>query len=145
MRLNTLKPSAGSKRGKKRLGRGCGSGLGKTGGRGVKGQSSRSGTGKNSPGFEGGQMPLHKRLPKFGFTSRTARYTAEIRLDQLNKIEADVIDLAALMLANIIPYTMKRAKVINTGTLNKAVTLKGIAATQGARAAITQAGGKIEE
>jgi large subunit ribosomal protein L15 len=145
MRLNTLKPSPGSKRPKKRLGRGIGSGLGKTGGRGVKGQSSRSGTGKNSPGFEGGQMPLHRRLPKFGFTSRKSKHTAEVRLDQLNNIEADVIDLASLMLANLIPYTMKRAKVINSGTLTKAVTIRGLGVTAGARAIITQAGGKIEE
>lgn len=144
MRLNTLRPNRGSKQPKRRLGRGQGSGLGKTGGRGGKGQTARSGS-SIPAGFEGGQTPLHRRLPKFGFTSRVAKHTAEIRLDQLNNIESDVIDLAALMLADIIPYSMKRAKVISSGKLTKAVTLKGLRVTAGARAAILEAGGKIED
>ena len=144
MRLNTLKPAAGSKKAGKRVGRGIGSGLGKTGGRGHKGQKSRSGGGVR-PGFEGGQQPLQQRLPKFGFNSAMARVTAEVTLSELNKVDADVIDVQALIDADIIKGTMKRAKVILSGEVKKAVTLKGVGATKGARAAIEAAGGKIEE
>jgi len=143
MHLNTLSPAPGSKPAGKRVGRGIGSGLGKTGGRGHKGQKSRSG-GSVKPGFEGGQMPLQRRLPKFGFTSRKARYVAEIRLSEINKIEADVIDLAALKAADIISNEIKVAKVILSGEITKAVTIKGLKATKGAAAAIEAAGGKVE-
>lgn len=144
MRLNTLGPAAGSKPSAKRVGRGIGSGLGKTCGRGHKGQKSRSGGGVK-PGFEGGQQPLQRRLPKFGFTSRKARFVAEIRLNELANVEADVIDLAALKDANIIADNMKSAKVVLSGEITKAVTLKGIKATKGAKAAIEAAGGKVED
>ncbi|MEH6625075.1 MAG: 50S ribosomal protein L15 [Motiliproteus sp.] len=144
MRLNTLSPAAGSKKAPKRVGRGIGSGLGKTAGRGHKGLKSRSG-GSVRPGFEGGQMPLQRRLPKYGFTSRQAAYRAEIRLGELAKIEADVIDLAALEQADIISRDIKVAKVILSGELTKAVTVKGLKVTAGARAAIEAAGGKVEE
>lgn len=144
MYLNTIKPAAGSKSNAKRRGRGIGSGLGKTGGRGHKGQKSRSG-GKPMIGFEGGQMPLQRRLPKVGFTSRLARVTGEIRLNELNALTADVIDIAALKEANLISKTIKRVKVMESGNIEKAVTLKGIGVTKGARKAIEAAGGKIEE
>ena len=144
MFLNTLKPAAGSKSNPKRRGRGIGSGLGKTGGRGHKGQKSRSG-GQTKIGFEGGQMPLQRRLPKVGFTSRLARVTDEIRLNELNALTADVIDIAALKEANLIAKSIKRVKIIDSGEVKKAVTLKGIRVTKGARAAIEAAGGKIEE
>ena len=144
MFLNTLKPAAGSKSNAKRRGRGIGSGLGKTGGRGHKGQKSRSG-GKPMIGFEGGQMPLQRRLPKVGFTSRLARVTDEIRLSELNSLAADVVDLAVLKEANLIAKSIKRVKVMESGKIEKAVTLKGIRVTKGARAAIEAAGGKIEE
>jgi len=144
MRLNTIKPAEGSKKDAKRVGRGIGSGLGKTCGRGHKGQKSRSG-GFHKVGFEGGQMPLQRRLPKVGFTSRKGRYTAEVRLDELAKVDAEVIDLAALHSADILPRTMKRAKVILSGKIEKAVTVKGLGVTKGARAAIEAAGGKIED
>lgn len=144
MRMNTLKPAEGAKQSPKRVGRGIGSGLGKTGGRGHKGQKSRSG-GFHKVGFEGGQMPLHRRLPKVGFTSRTARYVGEIRLHELAKVDADVIDLLALKAAKIISQEIKRAKVIASGELTKAVTIRGLAVTKGARAAIEAAGGKVEE
>lgn len=144
MRLNTLKPAAGSKADRKRVGRGIGSGLGKTGGRGHKGQKSRSG-GFHKVGFEGGQMPLQRRLPKVGFRSRKAKYTAEVRLNELDKVEGDVVDMNALYEADILPRTMKRAKVILSGEVTRAVTLKGIGATKGARAAIEAAGGKVED
>ena len=143
MRLNTLSPGEGSKHAPKRVGRGIGSGLGKTCGRGHKGQKSRSG-GSVKPGFEGGQMPLQRRLPKFGFTSRKARYVAEIRLNELAAVNADVIDLAALKEADIIKQEIKVAKVILSGEINKAVTIKGLKATKGAQAAIEAAGGKVE-
>jgi large subunit ribosomal protein L15 len=143
MRLNTLSPAAGSKHAPKRVGRGIGSGLGKTGGRGHKGQKSRSG-GTVKPGFEGGQMPLQRRLPKFGFNSRKARFVAEVRLNELNKIEADVIDLAALKAADIISEEIKSVKVILSGELKKAVNTKGLRVTKGALAAIETAGGKVE-
>jgi len=144
MYLNTLKPAAGAKRDAKRLGRGIGSGLGKTGGRGHKGQKSRAG-GFHKVGFEGGQMPLHRRLPKVGFNSRLARVTAEIRLHELNKLDVDVIDIAALQAANLISKNIKRAKVMAAGKIDKAVSLKGIKVTKGAREAIEAAGGKIED
>ncbi|MGV6826403.1 MAG: 50S ribosomal protein L15 [bacterium] len=144
MRLNSIKPAEGSTKNRKRVGRGIGSGLGKTCGRGHKGQKSRSG-GFHKVGFEGGQMPLQRRLPKVGFTSRIGRVTAEVRLSELDKMDADVIDMAALYAADVLPMTMKRAKVILSGEINKAVTLKGIGATKGARAAIEAAGGKVED
>ena len=144
MFLNTLKPAAGSKSNAKRRGRGIGSGLGKTGGRGHKGQKSRSG-GQTKIGFEGGQMPLQRRLPKVGFTSRLARVTDEIRLNELNALTADVIDIAVLKEANLIAKSIKRVKIMDSGKVDKAVTLKGIRVTKGARAAIEAAGGKIEE
>ncbi len=144
MRLNTLAPSAGSKSAKKRVGRGIGSGVGKTGGRGHKGLKSRSG-GSVRPGFEGGQMPLQKRLPKFGFTSRVGLVTAEIRLSELNAVEGEVVDLASLRAAGLINSNIKRAKIFLSGELNKAVTIKGLAITKGAKAAVEAAGGKIEE
>ncbi len=144
MRLNTLSPGAGSKHAPKRVGRGIGSGLGKTGGRGHKGLKSRSG-GSVKPGFEGGQMPIQRRLPKFGFTSRKAPFRAEIRLNELALVDADVIDLAALEQANIITNSIKEAKVILSGEITKAVTIKGLKVTKGAQAAIEAAGGKVEE
>jgi len=144
MRLNTLKPAAGSKSAPKRVGRGIGSGLGKTCGRGHKGQHSRSG-GFHKVGFEGGQMPLQRRLPKVGFSSRIGRVTAEVRLGELNKLGADVIDLLALKAANVVGQQIERAKVIASGSIERAVTLKGVAVTKGARSAIEAAGGKVEE
>ncbi|MEY8205878.1 MAG: 50S ribosomal protein L15 [Bermanella sp.] len=144
MKLNTLSPAPGSRPSGKRVGRGIGSGLGKTCGRGHKGQKSRSG-GKVKPGFEGGQMPLQRRLPKFGFTSRQAQYVAEIRLNELAVAGTEVVDLDALKKADIIGDKIKRARVILSGEINKAVTVKGLKVTKGARAAIEAAGGKIEE
>lgn len=144
MRLNTLAPAPGSKSNRKRVGRGIGSGNGKTAGRGHKGLKSRSG-GSVRPGFEGGQMPLQKRLPKFGFTSRIGLVTAEIRLSELNKVDAQVIDLEALRSAGLVNSNIKRAKVFLSGELTKSVTIKGLAVTKGAKAAIEAAGGKIEE
>jgi len=144
MRLNTLSPTAGRIKEAKRVGRGMGSGLGKTGGRGHKGQTSRSG-GSIRPGFEGGQMPLQKRLPKYGFTSRMAAVTAEIRLSELNLVEGEVVDIDALRSAGLISRNIQRAKVFVSGEVTKAVTLKGVGATKGAVAAIEAAGGKVEE
>ena len=144
MQLNTLKPGAGSRSPSKRVGRGMGSGTGKTCGRGHKGQKSRSG-GRVRPGFEGGQQPLQMRLPKFGFNSAKARITAEVTLSEVASVEADVIDVQALIDADLLKGTMKRAKGILSGKIDKAVTLKGIKATKGARAAIEAAGGSIEE
>ncbi|WP_210395846.1 50S ribosomal protein L15 [Motiliproteus sediminis] len=144
MRLNSLSPAAGSKQAPKRVGRGIGSGLGKTAGRGHKGLKSRSG-GTVKPGFEGGQMPLQRRLPKFGFTSLKALSRAEIRLNELAKVDAEVIDLAALEAANIIHRGIKEAKVILSGEISKAVTVKGLKVTKGARVAIEAAGGKVED
>lgn len=144
MQLNTLKPGIGSRSPSKRVGRGMGSGLGKTCGRGHKGQKSRSGGGIR-PGFEGGQQPLQMRLPKFGFNSAKARITAEVTLSEIGSVEADVVDMQALIDADLLKGTMKRAKVILSGKIDKAVTLKGIKATKGARAAIEAAGGSIEE
>ena len=144
MRLNTLSPAPGSKKNGRRIGRGIGSGFGKTGGRGHKGLKARSG-GSVAPGFEGGQQPLQRRLPKFGFSSRKAQYVAEIRLNELALVEADVIDLDALKNANLVRRDTKEAKVILSGEITKAVTIQGLRITKGAREAITAAGGKIEE
>ena len=144
MRLNDIKPHPDSNRDRKRVGRGMGSGDGKTAGRGHKGQKSRSG-GFHKVGFEGGQMPLQRRLPKVGFHSYLSKITAQLRLNELEKVEADVIDINALQAANLISKGTKRAKVIASGEIKKAVTLKGIRVTKGARAAIEAAGGKIEE
>ncbi|MAY34945.1 MAG: 50S ribosomal protein L15 [Spongiibacteraceae bacterium] len=144
MRLNTLSPAPGRTKDAKRRGRGIGSGLGKTGGRGHKGLKSRSG-GSVRPGFEGGQMPLQKRLPKYGFTSRLARVTAQIRTSELAKVDAEVIDLDALKRADIVGTNIERAKVFLSGELNKAVTIKGLAVTKGARELIEKAGGKVED
>ena len=144
MRLNTLSPAPGRNKEGKRAGRGIGSGLGKTAGRGHKGQASRTG-GSIRPGFEGGQMPLQKRLPKFGFTSRLAAVTAEIRLSELDVIEGEVVDIDALRNAGLINNNILRAKVFASGEVTKTVTLKGIGATKGAIAAIEAAGGKVEE
>ena len=143
MRLNSIRPARGSKTSRLRVGRGIGSGLGKTAGRGHKGQTSRSGY-TQKIGFEGGQMPLQRRLPKRGFVSRRQGSSAEVRLHELAKLETEVIDLAALIKAKVISSNCKRAKVILSGKLEKAVVLKGIAATKGAAAAIAQAGGRIE-
>ena len=144
MRINTIKPAAGSKRVRLRVGRGASAGQGKTCGRGVKGQRARKG-GYHKVGFEGGQMPLQRRLPKVGFRSGIKATRAEVRLDELLKVKADVIDLAALKAANIVPAHTEVAKVVLSGSLAKAVTLKGVGVTKGARAAIEAAGGKIED
>jgi large subunit ribosomal protein L15 len=144
MRLNELRPADGSRPEGKRLGRGIGSGLGKTGGRGHKGLKSRSG-GTVKPGFEGGQMPLQRRLPKYGFTSRKSLAAAEVRLAELNKVEGDVVDLLSLKQANVISGNVRSAKIVLSGELGKAVTVRGIGVTKGAREAIEKAGGKVEE
>jgi large subunit ribosomal protein L15 len=144
MLLNTLSPAPGSKKEKRRLGRGIGSGLGKTAGRGHKGLKSRSG-GKVRPGFEGGQMPLKQRLPKFGFTSLKGLVTAEVRLHELALVAGDVADLATLAEANVITRNIKFAKVVLSGELARPITVKGLRVTKGARAAIEAAGGKVEE
>jgi len=144
MRLNELAPGKGAKKEGKRLGRGHSAGQGKTSGRGQKGQHARSG-GFHKVGFEGGQMPLQRRLPKVGFGSRSARTTAEVRLHELAKVGADVIDLAALQQANVVSRIITRVKVFASGSIDKAVTLKGIQVTRGARAAIEAAGGKVED
>ena len=143
MKLNTISPAEGSKKNRKRVGRGIGSTDGKTAGRGHKGQKSRSG-GFTKVGFEGGQMPLQRRLPKRGFASVTARYNAEVRLYHIDAMEADVIDIEALKSAGIVRHDAKKVKVINTGELTRAVTLKGVSVTKGAKAAIEAAGGKVE-
>lgn len=143
MRLNTLKPAAGAHNVGKRVGRGIGSGLGKTATRGHKGQKSRAG-GFHKVGFEGGQMPMHRRLPKRGFTSMTRDDTAEVRLADLARVESAEIDLAALKQIGVVPQRARAAKVILTGTIDRAVTLRGIAATRGARAAIEAAGGTLD-
>jgi len=144
MYLNTLKPAAGSKKTAKRVGRGIGSGFGKTCGRGHKGQSSRSG-GFHKVGFEGGQMPLQRRLPKVGFVSPKAKSSAQICLHELEGVGDETVDLLRLKAANIIPQQTKRAKVIASGKITKAVTLKGISVTKGARLAIEAAGGSVED
>lgn len=143
MKLNELSPAEGSKKNRKRAGRGIGSGLGKTAGRGHKGQSSRSG-GFHKVGFEGGQMPLQRRLPKRGFASRTSRYNAEVRLYQLEVMTVDVIDLETLKSEKIVGHDAKKVKIINTGELTRAITVKGLGVTKGAQATIEAAGGKVE-
>ena len=142
--LNTLKPARGAKTAAKRLGRGGGSGLGKTAGRGHKGQTARAG-GYHKVGFEGGQMPIQRRLPKRGFRSAMKALTAGVRLHELGKLDEAVIDLAALKKANIVPAQAQQAKVYVSGTLDKAVTLRGIRLTRGAREAVIKAGGKVED
>ena len=144
MELNSLKPAEGAKHAKRRVGRGIGSGLGKTAGRGHKGQKSRSG-GFHKVGFEGGQMPLQRRLPKRGFSSLTKEFTGEIRLSDLEKLPVDEIDLIALKQAGLIGEMIRSVKVIATGELKRKVLLKGLGATKGARAAIEAAGGSIAE
>ena len=143
MLLNTLSPDAGSRQSRKRVGRGIGCGQGKTCGRGHKGQKSRNG-GSPKIGFEGGQMPLQRRLPKVGFNSRSAKYSAEVRLDEVQKLAADTITLQTLIEANVVPAFTKKAKVILSGEISSAVTLQGVSATKGAKAAIEAAGGKVE-
>ena len=144
MRLNELKPAAGSRPVAKRPGRGPGSGLGKTGGRGQKGQKSRSG-GKVPVGFEGGQMPLQRRLPKVGFASRKSRFSDEVRLGALVKVEGDIIDLQTLKAAGLVDARALKVKVIARGEIDRAVSVSGVGVTKGARAAIEAAGGKVEE
>ncbi|MFC3912639.1 50S ribosomal protein L15 [Pseudaeromonas sharmana] len=144
MRLNTLSPAAGSKPEKKRLGRGIGSGLGKTSGRGHKGAGSRK-SGGTRGGFEGGQMPLKIRLPKFGFYSRKGAVTAEVRLHEIAAVEGDVVDLNTLKQAGVITKNIEFAKVVLSGKIERPVTVRGLSVTKGARAAIEAAGGKIEE
>ena len=144
MRLNELSPGKGAKKVGKRVGRGHSAGQGKTSGRGQKGQKSRSG-GFHKVGFEGGQMPLQRRLPKVGFRSRMAKYSAELRLHELELPEADVVDLDALKKANLVPAFTTKVKVIKSGEIKKAVKLKGLAVTKGARAEIEKAGGSIED
>ena len=143
MLLNTLSPDAGSRQSRKRVGRGIGCGQGKTCGRGHKGQKSRNG-GSPKVGFEGGQMPLQRRLPKVGFTSRSAKYSAEVRLDEIQKLGAETVTLNALIEANVVPAFTKKAKVILSGEISSAVTLQGVKATKGTQAAIEAAGGKVE-
>jgi len=143
MRLNSIRPAEGSRTTAKRVGRGIGSGLGKTAGRGHKGQRARTG-GFHKVGFEGGQMPLQRRLPKRGFRSRSVGDTAEVRLHELAKIDADVIDLLVLKQAGVVSARAKGAKVILSGELSKPVTLRGVAVTKGAAQAIAKAGGKVE-
>ena len=144
MKLNTLSPAAGAKHAAKRVGRGIGSGTGKTCGRGHKGQKSRSG-GTVRPGFEGGQMPLKQRLPKFGFTSRKSLVSAEVRLNEIAKVEGDVVTIDTLKQAGLLVNTVKFAKVVLSGEIPRSVTVQGLGVTKGARAAIEAAGGKIEE
>jgi large subunit ribosomal protein L15 len=144
MRLNTISPAAGSKQSAKRRGRGIGSGLGKTGGRGHKGQKARAG-GYHKVGFEGGQMPLQRRLPKVGFVARSSFASAEVRLHELAKVNAEIVDLQALKEANLIGRNITRAKVFLSGELKKAVTVKGLGVTKGARQAIEAVGGKVED
>ncbi|MDD5411420.1 MAG: 50S ribosomal protein L15 [Methylobacter sp.] len=143
MFLNTIRSSEGARKKSKRVGRGIGCTLGKTCGRGHKGQKSRSG-GFHKVGFEGGQMPLQRRLPKIGFTSLISKYSAEVRLNELGGLNVDVIDLKTLIGANIVPAFTKKAKIIKSGELTKAVTIKGIKVTSGARVSIEAAGGKVE-
>ncbi len=144
MRLNTIKPADGSRKTGKRLGRGHSAGQGKTSGRGVKGQHSRSG-GFHKVGFEGGQMPLQRRLPKVGFASRKARFSAELRLHELAKVDGDVADELTLKRAGLVPQRAQRIKVIVSGKIERAITVKGLLVTAGARAAIEAAGGSIED
>ena len=143
MKLNTLQPDLGARKKKTRLGRGIGSGFGKTCARGHKGQHSRAG-GYHKVGFEGGQMPLQRRVPKFGFKSRKSLFSSELRLHDLNRVSAEVIDLSVLKAAHIIPAYIKQVKIFSAGTIKKAVTVHGLGVTRGAKAAIIAAGGKVE-
>ncbi|ALN64238.1 MULTISPECIES: 50S ribosomal protein L15 [Lysobacter] len=145
MRLNTLKPADGAREDRKRVGRGIGSGLGKTAGRGHKGSFARSGKGKIKAGFEGGQMPMQRRLPKIGFRSKLKNDTAEVLLYQLDKLDAGDVDFAALKAAKLVPSSAKQAKIVKKGELTKKFVLKGVLATAGAKAAVEAAGGKVEE
>lgn len=145
MKLNTIKRAAGARTEPKRVGRGIGSGLGKTAGRGHKGSFARAGKGKIKAGFEGGQMPMMMRLPKIGFRSKLSKDTAEVMLYQLELLEAGTVDFAALRAAGLVPSTAKQAKLVKKGEVSKAFVLKGIAATAGAKAAVEAAGGKFEE
>lgn len=143
MYLNTIQAACGARKKAKRVGRGIGSTDGKTCGRGHKGQKARSG-GFHKVGFEGGQMPLQRRLPKVGFTSRTKKFTAEVRLAEIDTLQAEVIDIQLLISQNIIPAFSKRVKVVNTGAVSRSLTLKGIGVTAGAKLTIEAAGGKVE-
>jgi large subunit ribosomal protein L15 len=143
MRLNSLKPAVGSRTTPNRVGRGIGSGLGKTAGRGHKGQKARAG-GYHKVGFEGGQMPIQRRLPKLGFRSHLARITSEIRLSELNKLDVETVDLPALKQANLVSKDTKFVKIFMSGEISKALTIKGLKVTKGARTAIEAAGGKVE-
>ena len=143
MFLNTIQSSEGSRKKARRLGRGIGSGLGKTCGRGHKGQKARSG-GFHKVGFEGGQMPLQRRLPKVGFTSRVKQFSAEVRLNELSNLDVDTVDLQTLIDANVVPVFTKKVKVIKSGEISKAITLKGLKVTAGAKTSIEAAGGKVE-
>jgi len=144
MFLNAIQPAIGSRKKAKRLGRGIGCTLGKTSGKGHKGQKARSG-GFHKVGFEGGQMPLQRRLPKIGFISRSSKFSAQVRLSELNGLESDIIDLQVLIDSNIVPIFTKNAKIIKSGELSKAVTIKGVGVTVGAKETIEAAGGKVEE
>ena len=144
MRLNTLAPAPGAKKSGKRVGRGIGSGLGKTGGRGHKGQKSRSG-GSVKPGFEGGQMPLQRRLPKFGFTSRVSFVSDQVTLSEIAKVEGDIVSLETLKAAGLIKKEMQNVKVFLSGSIDRAVTVSGLRVSKGALEAINAAGGKVEE
>ena len=145
MKLNTLKPADGARTERKRVGRGIGSGLGKTAGRGHKGSFARSGKGKIKAGFEGGQMPMQRRLPKIGFASLKKKDTAEVLLYQLDKLDAGTIDFAALRAAKLVPSTAKKAKIVKRGEVSKKFVLQGVLATAGAKAAIEAAGGQVGE
>lgn len=144
MRLNSISPPEGSRKTKRRVGRGAGSGWGKTSARGQKGQKSRSGGGVRA-GFEGGQLPLQMRVPKFGFRSRIGLITAEVRLGELSKVAGDLVDVATLKAANVVPRSTRRARIMLSGNIDRAVTVQGIKVTRGARAAIEAAGGKVED
>ena len=144
MRLNTLKPAKGSRKVRVRVGRGIGSGLGKTAGRGHKGQFARTGKGKVKPGFEGGQMPMQRRLPKVGFRSKLQRDISEVLLYQLDSLKGDTIDFDALKAAGLVATRAKRVKIVKKGEITRAVKLKGVATTAGAKAAIEAAGGSVE-
>lgn len=145
MRLNTLKPADGARQERTRVGRGIGSGLGKTCGRGHKGSFARSGKGKIKAGFEGGQMPMHMRLPKVGFRSKLKNDTAEVMLYKLELIKGDTVDFTALRAAKLVPSNAKKAKIVKKGELTRKLVLKGLLATAGAKAAIEAVGGKVEE
>ncbi|MDZ7669600.1 MAG: 50S ribosomal protein L15 [Gammaproteobacteria bacterium] len=144
MHLNDLTPGRGSKKARRRVGRGAGSGLGKTAGRGHKGQKARAGGGVRA-GFEGGQMPLQVRVPKFGFRSRVGRSTAEVRLGELAKVDGDAVSLESLKQANVLKRSVKRARIVLSGDIDRPVTVSGVKVTKGARAAIEAAGGKVED